>query len=146
MKGVPDTIWEITGIQTSILLNPDSYISFTGCHCQFTESNFSDITCHFNDVVKTLKTGIFSTSCLKDFISLRTSDSKQRNYSSLSFFPLFFLNKLDRLSGRFWTGFLWNSNEGKINQAVNKGKSSVVMDVFLSHVPKALLVETCAGV
>lgn len=40
MKGVSDTIWESTGIQTSILLSPDSYISFTGCHCQFTESNF----------------------------------------------------------------------------------------------------------
>lgn len=55
MKGVSDTIWESTGIQTSIFLNPDSYISFTGCHCQFTESIFFGITYHFNDVVKTVE-------------------------------------------------------------------------------------------
>jgi len=95
MKGVSDTIWESTGIQTSILLNPDSYISFTGCHCQFTESNFFDITYHFNDVVKTLENGIFATSCSKVFFSLGTSDSKQHNYSSLIFFHSSLWNKLN---------------------------------------------------
>lgn len=85
MKGVSDTIWESTGIQTSILLNPDSYISFTGCYCQFTESNFFDITYHCNDVVKTLKTWVFATSFPEDFICLGMSDSKQCSYSSLTF-------------------------------------------------------------
>lgn len=50
---------------------------------------FFDITYHFNDVVKTLKTEIFATSCSKDVISLGSHIPNNVIIHHLTFFPLF---------------------------------------------------------
>lgn len=81
MKGVSDTIWESTGIQTSILLNPDSYISFTGCHCQFTKSSFFWYYISLQWCCKDTENLNISTSFPEDLICLGMSDSKQCSYS-----------------------------------------------------------------